>query len=120
LTDSRDVLILIGPGIRCSFWNKRRPIFFRTGLRNAPDLMPYKLIRLAPGSYDVFLDGVVVASLVRSPERPFIWSAELLLDLPITQRPRPFQRTEHQFDSFEDARTWLGDPEVDESESAVR
>jgi hypothetical protein len=44
--------------------------------------MPYELRRLAPGSFDVFLDGVVVASLVRSgPHHGATWSAELLLDL---------------------------------------
>jgi hypothetical protein len=30
--------------------------------------MTYTLLRLAPGSYDVLLDGVVMASLVRSAE----------------------------------------------------
>jgi hypothetical protein len=28
--------------------------------------MPYTLSRLAPGSYDVLLDGVIVASLMRT------------------------------------------------------
>ena len=30
--------------------------------------MPYTLSRLAPGSYDVLLDGVIIASLVRTGE----------------------------------------------------
>jgi hypothetical protein len=41
--------------------------------------MPYTLSRLAPGSYDVLLDGVIVASLVRSgPTSNATWTAELL------------------------------------------
>src|SRR5688572_29130646 len=43
--------------------------------------MPYTLSRLAPGSYDVLLDGVIIASLVRSGEtNRATWTAELLLD----------------------------------------
>jgi hypothetical protein len=65
--------------------------------------VPYKLIRLAPGSYDVFLDGVVVASLVQARgDRP-VWVAELLLDLPISERPPPFKRLEHTFTSLDEA-----------------
>jgi hypothetical protein len=74
--------------------------------------VPYKLIRLAPGSYDVFLDGVVVASLVKAKNDPPVWVAELLLDLPIGERPAPFKRLEHSFTSLEEIREWLGDPEV--------
>jgi hypothetical protein len=57
----------------------------------------YNLIRLAPGSYDVFLDGVVVASLVQVRHVPPVWVAELLLDLSIGERPAPFKRLEHTF-----------------------
>ena len=74
--------------------------------------MPYKLIRLAPGSYDVFLDGVVVASLVQARHDRPVWVAELLLDLPIAKRPPPFKRLEHTFSSLELARAWVGNPEV--------
>jgi hypothetical protein len=77
--------------------------------------LPYKLIRLAPGSYDVFLDGVVVASLVQARDDRPVWVAELLLDLPIAERPVPFKRLEHTFSSFELARAWLGHPEVVEA-----
>jgi hypothetical protein len=76
--------------------------------------MPYKLIPLAPGSYDVFLDGVVVASLVQARSDRPVWVAELLLDLPIGERPPPFKRLEHTFSSFEEAMDWLGHPEVAE------
>src|SRR5918997_2168116 len=76
-------------------------------------MMPYELRRLAPGSFDVFLDGVVVASLVRSgPHHGATWSAELLLDLDQKDRPAPFRRLEHQFATFEEARNWLGNPEI--------
>src|SRR5918995_4301088 len=76
-------------------------------------IMLYELGRLAPGSFDVFLDGVVVASLVRSgPHHSATWSAELLLDLDQKDRPPPFRRLEHQFATFEEARDWLGNPEI--------
>jgi hypothetical protein len=72
----------------------------------------YKLIRLAPGSYDVFLDGVVVASLVQARvDRP-VWLAELLRDLPIGERPAPFKRLEHTFSSLDEALAWLGNPGI--------
>jgi hypothetical protein len=77
--------------------------------------LPYKLIRLAPGSYDVFLDGVVVASLVQARHDRPVWVAELLLDLPIGRRPPPFKRPEHTFSSFAEARAWLSDPEVEDA-----
>lgn len=75
--------------------------------------MAYQLHRLAPGSYDVFLDGVVVASLVRSgPGSGAPWTAELLLDLDQKDRPAPFTRLEHHFAAFEEACAWLGHPAI--------
>jgi hypothetical protein len=38
--------------------------------------------------------------------------AELLLDLPFSERPPPFKRLEHTFTSLDEARAWLGDAEV--------
>ncbi len=75
---------------------------------------PYKLLRLAAGSYDVVLNGVIIASLVMSetPGRIRTWTAELLTDLPPAERPAPFTDTEHQFASLEEARAWLGQPEI--------
>jgi hypothetical protein len=71
--------------------------------------MGYTLERLAPGSYDVVLDGRVVASLVRSGQTSdATWTAELLEDMPQGQRPAPFTEQEHAFSSLEEARTWLG------------
>jgi hypothetical protein len=81
--------------------------------RNLP--LTYKLIRLAPGSYDVFLDGVVVASLVQARDDRPVWVAELLLDLPIGERPAPFKRLEHTFTSLEEAIAWLRNPEIVET-----
>jgi len=63
----------------------------------------------------VFLDGVVIASLVQARSDRPVWVAELLLDLPISERPPPFKRLEHTFSSFELARAWLGDPAIVEA-----
>jgi len=73
----------------------------------------YKLSPLASGSYDVLLDGAIIASLVRSGEIDnATWTAELLEDAPSWRRPAPFTEIEHTFRSFEEARKWLGDAEV--------
>ena len=75
--------------------------------------MTYKLTWLAPGSYDVLLSGVIIASLVRnglSEDAP--WTAELLVDLTPEERPAPFTEPEHTFASLEEARQWLGVPET--------
>ena len=75
--------------------------------------MAYKLSRLAPGSYDVLLHRVIIASLVRSGEtHDANWTAELLLDLPPGERPAPFIDLEHRFGSLEEAQRWLGDAEI--------
>jgi hypothetical protein len=71
--------------------------------------MMYRLSRLASGSYDVLLNGVIIASLVRnglSEDAP--WTAELLVDLPPGERPAPFTEPEHTFASLDEARQWLG------------
>jgi hypothetical protein len=75
--------------------------------------MTYRLMQLAPGAYDLLLDGNVVASVVRNGSRqPYTWTAELLEDLPRSRRPYPFQEVEHDFSSLEEVRAWLGDPEI--------
>jgi hypothetical protein len=75
--------------------------------------MAYRLSRLAAGSYDVLLNGVIIASLVRSGETDnATWTAELLVDLPPEEMPAPFTDTEHTFGSLEEARQWLGNPEI--------
>lgn len=71
--------------------------------------MPYKLSLLAPGSYDVILDGVIIASLVRSgPTDSAVRVVELLVELPDGERPAPFERQEHVFTSLREAKGWLG------------
>lgn len=75
--------------------------------------MTYTLSRLAPGSYDVLLNGVIVAGLVRSGEtNRATWTAELLVDVHPRRRPAPFIETEHTFGSLEEAQRWLGDAEI--------
>jgi hypothetical protein len=73
--------------------------------------MSYRLLKLAPGSYDVLLNGVIIASLVRyqSPtKRDTTWTAELLVDLAPEEMPEPFTAPEHTFSSLEEASLWLG------------
>ena len=75
--------------------------------------MVYKLSRLAPGSYDVLLHGVIIASLVQSGRTDdATWTAELLVDLPPEEMPAPFTETEHTFGSLEEARQWFGGAEI--------
>ncbi len=75
--------------------------------------MTYKLSRLAAGSYDVLLNGVIIASLVQSGRTDdATWTAELLVDLPPADRPVPFTEAEHTFGSLEEARHWLGGAEL--------
>jgi hypothetical protein len=73
----------------------------------------YTLSLLAPGSYDVLLNGVVIASLVRDGSKtPTVWMAELLTDAPSWKRPAPFSEAEHTFGSLEEAQKWLGNAEI--------
>lgn len=75
--------------------------------------LTYTLLRLAPGSYDVLLDGVIVASLVRSGRGDnAVWTPELLKDVPSWRRPAPFTVPEHEFGSLEEAQKWLGGAEI--------
>jgi hypothetical protein len=73
----------------------------------------YRLSKLASGSYDVLLNGMIIASLARNgQDSSATWSAELLVDLACEERPAPFTKLEHQFATFGDACRWLGDPVV--------
>ena len=77
--------------------------------------MAYTLHRLAPGSYDILLNGEVIGSIVRNVSAQGDiegWRAELIEDLPPEQRPEPFTEAEHTFKTFDAASRWLGDPEV--------
>ena len=81
--------------------------------RELTDSMAYRLFQLARGSYDIDLDGEVIGSLVHLPpthRRPGSWVAELLKD--DGQRPPPFVSAEHEFQSFDAALAWLGDPHL--------
>ncbi len=74
-------------------------------------LVTYRLSRLAPGSYDVLLNGVIVASLVRSgTSEDATWTAELLANSPAGERPPPFTEPEDTFASLVEAQQWLGVP----------
>jgi hypothetical protein len=83
--------------------------------------MIYKLSRLAPGSYDIVLNGIIIASLVRSGQtHEATWTAELLVDLPLEERPAPFMEIEHTFKSLEEAQIWLGDADIDDERTESR
>jgi hypothetical protein len=69
----------------------------------------YRLVQLAPGSYDVEHEGEIIASLVQTPSHG-AWIAELLDER--RNYPPPFTRPEHRFNNRADALTWLGEPEV--------
>lgn len=57
--------------------------------------MPYSLIQLARGAYDLLLNNTVMGSLVRNGSRqPYSWTAELLGDPPQGERPAPFTEIE--------------------------
>jgi hypothetical protein len=73
----------------------------------------YRLVRLAPGSYDVELEAEIVASLVRDGnhgDHAATWYAELLDDT--SPRPSPFTEPVHQFASFDEAAAWLGNADL--------
>ena len=73
--------------------------------------MTYTVEQLAPGSYDVLRDGVVIASLVldiHRGSRPDTWSVELLAEVPAIKRPAPFMKQRHVFNSRPAALEWLG------------
>jgi hypothetical protein len=76
--------------------------------------MAYRLIQLAPGSYDLLLNGEIIGSIVRSGSRTdqVTWTAELLNDSAPGQRPAPFAEVEHTFQTLEEVRAWLGGPEI--------
>lgn len=61
--------------------------------------MTYRFIQLASGAYDLHLDGEVMGSVVRTGERSnnTFWTAELLEDLPPSQRPAPLRRLNKPF-----------------------
>ena len=77
--------------------------------------MAYFLTKLAPGSYDLWLNGRIIGSVVRggSEDAP-IWIAELLVNVPPEQRPPPLTKAEHEFPTLGELRQWLDLPEGSE------
>ncbi|MHC2104091.1 hypothetical protein [Methylobacterium sp. CM6246] len=70
--------------------------------------MTYTLQRLAPGSFDLILDGKVVGSLVRDVSddgHEGDWVAETLVESP--PFPPPFERGKHAFPTLLGAAEWL-------------
>ncbi len=78
--------------------------------------MTYFLTKLAPGSYDLWLNGRIIGSVVRggSEDAP-IWIAELLTNVPPQKRPPPFTKVEHEFPTLRELCQWLDLPEGSES-----
>jgi hypothetical protein len=52
-------------------------------------MMNYVLYKVAPGSYDLELDGELIGGVVRTVTRETAWTAELLDPLPAEKRPSP-------------------------------
>ncbi|WP_456684894.1 hypothetical protein [Bradyrhizobium sp. P5_C11_2] len=78
--------------------------------------MTYTVEELAPGSYDVLLDGIVIAALVRGISRSGpsdMWQIELLDEMAAAQRPAPFTSQWRTFESRPAALAWLGIKETD-------
>ena len=72
--------------------------------------MTYTVEQLAPGSYDVLLDGALTAALVRVVEREGLsdqWQIDLLEEDPSADRPTPFTAQSHTFHSRLAALEWL-------------
>jgi hypothetical protein len=71
----------------------------------------YSLHRLAPGSYDLYLDGEIVGGVVReiaTGSNVPVWHAELLGDPPLARRPDPFSKVDHTFGTLDAVLAWLG------------
>ncbi|MEH3063689.1 MAG: hypothetical protein PGN33_13410 [Methylobacterium radiotolerans] len=72
--------------------------------------MTYTVQQLAPGSYDVLLNGSPVASLVREVDRSGAvreWLVDLLDETPLPKRPAPFTAQQHAFATRAAALEWL-------------
>ncbi len=81
--------------------------------------MTYSLFQLAPGAYDLLLNGEVVGSVVRSSSyQPYTWTAELLGDSAPARRPAPFTEIEHIFASLEELCDWLGNVQMETGRDA--
>ena len=76
--------------------------------------MPYALHKLAPGSYDLKLDGALIGDVVKNGPRAATWTAELLNDVRPEAMPAPFTKTEHKFPTLDAVLAWLGGAEIRE------
>ena len=74
--------------------------------------MTYSLAKLAPGSFDLYLNGSLMGCVVRNGPSARTWTAELLEDEPAGGMPKPFTRPEHRFRSLEAILNWLGGAKV--------
>ena len=78
--------------------------------------MTYTVQQLAPGSYDILLNGALVASLVREvglSDAVWGWLVELLEETSPAERPAPFTAQQHAFRTRTEALEWLGIQEAD-------
>lgn len=85
--------------------------------------MTYTVQQLAAGSYDVLLDGTLVAALVGEVDRSGKkrgWSVELLDETPSADRPAPFTAQSHAFETRATALEWLGIREARDEAERVR
>ena len=76
--------------------------------------MPYTLHKLAPGSYDLKLDGDLIGGVVKNGPRAATWAAEMVGDLPSEALPAPFMKTGPTFPTLDAVFTWLEDEEIQE------
>ncbi len=72
--------------------------------------MTYTLLKLAPGAYDLDLNGTIVGRIVRNVSSGKHWRAELLN--PASGVPAPFADVEQIFPTLEEVCEWLGNAEV--------
>ena len=85
--------------------------------------MTYALHRLAAGSYDLALDGMIFGGVVREVRGGAgddIWHAELPDDPAPEKRPPPFSRVDHTFGSLQAVVAWLGDAGENSSKRGVQ
>ena len=72
---------------------------------------PYKVMKLASGSYGVLRGETLIASLARNSHQEGLndaWMAELLDDVPAAELTAPFAAQRHFFRSLLEALQWLG------------
>ena len=97
-------------------------VYATNHLRQALSEVAYTVEQLAAGSYDVLLDGALVASLVRDVGRSDVtlgWLVDLLDEMPRAKRPAPFTDQQHAFTTRAAALEWLGIEEADATTEPV-